>query len=83
MTSGLGTGNTLIAEAFRSALRHQLFIVAGIFALPWLIRLVAAGSADALAASGSALAVRRLTRGPASRRQVPVLHMPVAYGSSG
>jgi cytochrome oxidase Cu insertion factor (SCO1/SenC/PrrC family) len=44
MTSGIGTGNTLIAEAFRSALRLQLFIVASIFALLWLARLIAASS---------------------------------------
>ena len=44
MTSGVGTGNTLIAEAFRSALRHQLFIVAAIFLVLWLARLIAAGS---------------------------------------
>ena len=41
MTSGVGTSNLLVAEAFRSALRHQLFIVAGIFLLLWLARLVA------------------------------------------
>jgi cytochrome oxidase Cu insertion factor (SCO1/SenC/PrrC family) len=44
MTSGVGTANVLIAEAFRSALRLQLFIVAGIFAFLWLIRLIAASS---------------------------------------
>jgi len=44
MTSGVGTGNTLIAEAFRSALRHQLFIVAAIFLVLWLARLIAASS---------------------------------------
>jgi len=44
MTSGIGTGNTLIAEAFRSALRHQLLIVAAIFLVLWLARLIAAGS---------------------------------------
>ncbi len=44
MTSGIGTSNTLIAEAFRSALRHQLIIVAAIFLVLWLARLIAARS---------------------------------------
>ena len=42
-----------------------------------------AGSVDALAADGSRLTVWRLARGSASWRQVQVLHVPVAYGSSG
>ena len=42
-----------------------------------------AGSVDALAAGGSRLTVWRLARGSASWRQVQVLHVPVAYGSSG
>jgi hypothetical protein len=33
MTSGAGTSNLLIVEAFRAALRHQLLIVAAIFLL--------------------------------------------------
>jgi hypothetical protein len=41
------------------------------------------GSVDALAAGGSRLTVWRLARGSASWRQVQVLHVPVAYGSSG
>ena len=41
MQSGIGTGNALIAEAFRSALRHQLIIVAVIFLALWLARLIA------------------------------------------
>src|SRR5947207_13627302 len=43
MTSGVGTGNMLVAEAFRAALRHQLFIVVAIFLLLGLARLLAAG----------------------------------------
>ena len=42
MQSGIGISNTLIAEAFRSALRQQLFIVAAIFLVLWLARLIAA-----------------------------------------
>ena len=42
MTSGVGTSNALVAEAFRAALRHQLFIVAAIFLALWLARLIAA-----------------------------------------
>ena len=42
-----------------------------------------AGSVDALAADGSRLTIWRLARGSASWRQVQVLHVPVAYGSSG
>jgi len=53
MTSGIGTGNTLIAEAFRSALRLQLFIVAGIFALLWVSRLIAASSWPMLGRAGT------------------------------
>jgi hypothetical protein len=42
-----------------------------------------AGSVDALAADGSQLTVWRLGRGSTSWRQVQVLHVPLAYGSSG
>jgi hypothetical protein len=42
-----------------------------------------AGSVDALAAGGSRLTVWRLGRGSTSWRQVQVLHVPLAYGSSG
>jgi hypothetical protein len=42
-----------------------------------------AGSADALAAAGSRLTVWRLARGSAAWHQAQVLHVPVAYGSSG
>ena len=42
-----------------------------------------AGTVDALAADGSRLAVWRLGRGSTSWRQVQVLHVPLAYGSSG
>ena len=42
-----------------------------------------AGSLDALAAAGSRLTVWRLARGSAAWHQVQVLHVPVAYGSSG
>jgi hypothetical protein len=41
------------------------------------------GSVDALAAGGSRLTVWRLGRGSTSWRQVQVLHVPLAYGSSG
>ena len=42
-----------------------------------------AGSVDALAAAGSRLTVWRLARESAAWHQVQVLHVPVAYGSSG
>ena len=41
MQSGIGVSNALIAEAFRSALRQQLIIVAVIFLALWLARLIA------------------------------------------
>jgi cytochrome oxidase Cu insertion factor (SCO1/SenC/PrrC family) len=41
MQSGLNADNPLIAEAFRAALRQQLFIVAAIFLGLWLARLIA------------------------------------------
>jgi cytochrome oxidase Cu insertion factor (SCO1/SenC/PrrC family) len=41
MKSGLNVGNLFVADAFRSALRHQLFIVGAIFVLLWLARLIA------------------------------------------
>jgi cytochrome oxidase Cu insertion factor (SCO1/SenC/PrrC family) len=53
MTSGIGTSNQLVAEAFRSALRHQLFIVAGIFLLLWLARLIAVSWWPAQGRSGT------------------------------
>src|SRR5437763_5048049 len=56
MTSGVGTGNVLVTEAFRTALRHQLFIVAAIFLLLWLARLVAAGSQPSGGKTGTARA---------------------------
>jgi len=52
MTSGVGTANVLIAEAFRSALRLQMFIVTGIFALLGLVRLIAASSWPGLGQAG-------------------------------
>jgi cytochrome oxidase Cu insertion factor (SCO1/SenC/PrrC family) len=52
MTSGVGTANVLIAEAFRSALRHQLLIVAAIFLVFWLARLIAASSWPTLSRAG-------------------------------
>ena len=42
MQSGLNVNNPMIAEAFRAALRTQLFIVAAIFLVLWLARLIAA-----------------------------------------
>ena len=42
MNSGLGISNPLVTEAFRAALKNQLFIVAAIFLLLWLARLTAA-----------------------------------------
>jgi len=42
-----------------------------------------ARNVDALAAGGSRLTVWRLVRGSTSWRQVQVLHVPLAYGSSG
>jgi cytochrome oxidase Cu insertion factor (SCO1/SenC/PrrC family) len=41
MQSGVGVSNALIVEAFRSALRLQLIIVALIFLVLWLARLIA------------------------------------------
>jgi hypothetical protein len=82
MTSGVGTDNVQVTEAFKSALRHQLFIVAAIFLLRWLARLMAR-SIDALAAVGSKLTVWRLARRSAAWRQFQVPHVRVQYGSSG
>jgi cytochrome oxidase Cu insertion factor (SCO1/SenC/PrrC family) len=42
MQSGLNVNNPMIAEAFRAALRTQLFVIAAIFLLLWLARLIAA-----------------------------------------
>jgi hypothetical protein len=42
MRSGLNISNPMVAEAFRAALRNQLFVIAGIFLLLWLARLIAA-----------------------------------------
>src|ERR1700722_7607308 len=42
MQSGLDVSNQLVAAAFKAALRHQLFVVAAIFVLLWLARLIAA-----------------------------------------
>jgi cytochrome oxidase Cu insertion factor (SCO1/SenC/PrrC family) len=42
MRSGLNINNPMVAEAFRAALRTQLFIVAAIFLALWLARLIAA-----------------------------------------
>ena len=44
MQSGIGVSNALIAEAFRSALWQQLIIVAVIFLVLWLARLIAVRS---------------------------------------
>jgi cytochrome oxidase Cu insertion factor (SCO1/SenC/PrrC family) len=53
MTSGVGTDNVLVTETFRSALRHQLFIVAAIFLLIWLAKLIAASSRLSRSKAGS------------------------------
>ncbi|MGH3159164.1 MAG: hypothetical protein ACRDNF_21685, partial [Streptosporangiaceae bacterium] len=42
MQSGLDINNPMVTEAFRAALRVQLFVVAAIFLALWLVRLVAA-----------------------------------------
>jgi cytochrome oxidase Cu insertion factor (SCO1/SenC/PrrC family) len=42
MQSGLNINNPMVAEAFRAALRTQLFVVAAIFLVLWLARLIAA-----------------------------------------
>jgi cytochrome oxidase Cu insertion factor (SCO1/SenC/PrrC family) len=42
MQSGLNINNPMVAAAFRSALRSQLFVVAAIFLVLWLARLIAA-----------------------------------------
>ena len=66
MQSGIGVSNVLIAEAFRSALRQQLVIVAIIFLALWLARLIAArqGSFPGTSRSRGSAAGARLASEP-------------------
>jgi cytochrome oxidase Cu insertion factor (SCO1/SenC/PrrC family) len=53
MQSGIGVSNALIVEAFRSALRQQLIIVAVIFLALWLARLIALRSRPIKSTAGT------------------------------
>ena len=68
MQSGLNINNPMVAEAFRAALRTQLFVIAGIFLLLWLARLIAASwwPSPAQAGSGSGVAAWEASTGEAS-----------------
>jgi cytochrome oxidase Cu insertion factor (SCO1/SenC/PrrC family) len=72
MQSGLNINNPMVAEAFRAALRSQLFVIAGIFLLLWLARLIAASwwPSPAQARSGSGVAAGQASTGEASKAEV-------------